>query len=87
MFIRADAKGNIPLLKHEQTHQRQMADDGVFVFWFRYLFQPKWRQHYEIEAYKVQIAAGASLDGCASLLSSMYFLDINFYQAKDLLKA
>ena len=86
MLIRKDCRDNVPLIKHEQVHQRQMYEDGWFVFVFRYLFSRKWRQHYEVEAYRTQIAAGASLDGCAAHLAGMYYLNITFEQAKILLK-
>jgi hypothetical protein len=86
MFIRADAKGNKALLAHELTHQRQMREDGILLFWIRYLFIKKWRKAYEVEAYKVQIKNGASLSGCAQLLSSMYYLNITYEEAKKLLR-
>lgn len=85
MFIRADYKDDAPLIKHEQTHQQQMRNDGVLVFWAKYLFNRKCRQAYEVEAYKVQIAAGANIDLCAGYLASMYYLSITVDQAKDLL--
>ena len=86
MFIRHDCKSNEPLHQHEKTHQRQMREDWTIVFWMRYLFSRKWRMHYEIEAYKAQIKAGASLDGCAEHLANMYYLGITVDQAKELLK-
>jgi hypothetical protein len=86
MFIRKDCKGDEPLHQHEKVHQRQMREDGTIVFWVKYLFSRKCRMKYEIEAYKCQIANGASLDGCARNLASMYYLGITFGQAKELLK-
>lgn len=86
MFIRKDCRDNKPLHLHEAIHQRQMQEDWTIVFWMRYLLSRKWRQRYEVEAYKAQIAAGASLDGCAAHLSGMYYLNITFEQAKILLK-
>ena len=86
MFIRKDCKGNEPLLIHEKVHQRQMREDWTIVFWMRYLFSRKWRMQYEVEAYKAQIRAGASLDGCANHLANMYYLNITTEQAKSLLK-
>lgn len=62
-----------------------MRRDGVIKFWFRYLFSRKWRMRYEIEAYKAQIKAGASIDGCAEHLANMYYLGITVDQAKELL--
>ena len=86
MFIRHDCRDNKPLHLHEQVHQRQMREAWTVVFWFRYLLSKKWRQRYEVEAYKAQIAAGASLHGCAQLLSSMYLLGISYDKACALLK-
>ena len=86
MFIRWDCRDNKPLHLHEAVHQRQMREDWTVVFWFRYLLSKKWRQRYEVEAYKAQIAAGASLQGCAQLLSSMYLLGISYDKAYALLK-
>jgi len=86
MFIRADCRDNKPLLIHEQVHQRQMLEDGILKFWFRYLFCPSCRLRYEVEAYRAQIAAGTPLDVCAVHLAGMYYLDMSFDQARDLLK-
>lgn len=86
MFIRHDCRDNKPLHLHEAIHQRQMREDWTLVFWMRYLFSRKWRQRYEVEAYKAQIAAGASLDGCAFNLSQMYYLNITLEEAKSLLQ-
>jgi len=85
MFIKKAYKDDISLLKHEQTHRQQMRKDWTIVFWFRYLLFKKWRMYYEVEAYKVQIANGASLNSCAHNLSKLYFLKITFEQAKKLL--
>jgi len=85
MIIRKDCQHSVPLHKHEETHQEQMRRDGVLKFWFRYLFSKKHRLNYEVEAYKVQISHGASLDGCAKNLSIMYYLGISFETAKNLL--
>ena len=86
MFIREDCADNAPLHIHEGIHQRQMREDWTVVFWCRYLLSRRWRQRYEVEAYKAQIQAGASLEGCAEWLSSMYYLGITYEQARQLLK-
>jgi len=85
MFIRRNCRDDKPLHLHEQVHQRQMREDWTLVFWMRYLFSRKWRQKYEVEAYKAQIKAGASIDGCAEHLANMYYLGITVDQAKELL--
>ena len=86
MFIRADCKDNAPLRIHEGIHQRQMREDGVFKFWYRYLFQARWRQLYEVEAYRAQIAAGGSRHACAAHLAGLYRLHLSFEQAMQLLR-
>jgi len=86
MIIRKDSQHSVPLHKHEETHQEQMRRDGVIKFWFRYLFSKKHRLNYEVEAYRAQIAAGASLDSCAAYLAGMYYLGIDFEQARCLLR-
>tara|TARA_R110002126_G_scaffold141146_7_gene286064 strand:+ start:2065 stop:2385 length:321 start_codon:yes stop_codon:yes gene_type:complete len=86
MFIRYDCRNSEPLHIHEGVHQQQMRDDWTVVFWFRYLSSKKWRQHYEVEAYKAQVAAGENRDACALYLSGLYYLDLSFEQAVELLK-
>ena len=44
------------------------------------------RLKYEVEAYRAQIAAGAGLDSCAAYLAGMYYLGIDFEQARCLLR-
>ena len=86
MIIRYDLRNSKQLHIHEGVHQQQMRATGVLKFWFRYLFNPRWRQAYEIEAYKAQIQAGGNRDVCAVYLAGMYHLDITFDQAMELLK-
>lgn len=86
MFINEQCRDDIPLLRHEEDHQRQMCRDGILTFWFRYALSKKHRQAYEVEAYKVQIAAGASLESCANHLVNMYYLGITIEEARELLK-
>ena len=86
MFIKEQYRNDKPLHLHEQTHQEQMRRDGLLTFWFRYALSKKHRQAYEVEAYKVQIAAGASLESCANHLVNMYYLGITIEEARELLK-
>ena len=86
MFIKHQYKDSVALHKHEETHQKQMRDNGVFKFWFTYIFHPCCRLAYEVEAYKVSIEHGTPIDVCAVHLAGMYYLDINFDQARELLK-
>ena len=55
---------------------------GALTGWWRYLTSKAHRQAYEVEAYKVQIANGASVFSCAVQLSNGYGL--NLTQAKSL---
>lgn len=79
------------LIAHEEQHQRQMAKLGTFgfiLFWFKYLVSKKFRKKVEIEAYKVSIENGLSIEAASMNLSSkMYGLDISRQEAINLLKA
>ena len=86
MFIKAQFKHSVALHKHEETHQMQMRRDGLLKFWARYLFCPSCRLAYEVEAYKVSIEHGTPIDVCAIYLAGMYYFDMSFDEAKQLLK-
>ena len=81
------AKGNVPYLAHEQVHAMQQEVDGVLTFWWRYLTSKAHRQAYEVEAYKVQIANGASIFSCAIQLSNGYGLNLTQAEALKLLES
>lgn len=51
--IPADFQINRPLLKHEQTHEKQQGGDPE-AWWDRYIADPKFRADQELEAYRVQ---------------------------------
>lgn len=85
ILIHPRSKGDTPLIAHEQVHQRQMSKVGTATFWWRYLFSRAFRQAREIEAYKVQIARGASAITCARHLATNYRLGITQAQALELL--
>jgi len=77
-----------PLIAHETCHQKQMEALGSFgsvKFWFKYWFSKSFRQAAEVEAYKISIANGESINLSAMYLSSGYSLGLSFQQAKDLL--
>ncbi len=80
------AKGNAAYLAHEMVHVDQQWAFGTLTFWRRYLFDKAFRQTREVEAYKAQIAAGASLVGCATSLATEYRLDLTTAQAMALLE-
>jgi len=75
-----------PLLAHERCHQAQMARVGTLRWWWRYLTSKAFRQASEVEAYQVQIAAGANPDACARYLAESYWLGIDYATAYALLK-
>ncbi len=79
------------LMAHEAVHQKQMNKLGSFgfiKFWFKYWFSKEFRKNSEVEAYKVSIANGQNIDGCARHLSGyMYNLGITYQEAVDLLKS
>jgi hypothetical protein len=79
------------LVAHEMCHQKQMSELGAFgfvKFWFKYLTSKDFKKKVEVEAYKVSIANGQSIESCAKHLSGpLYKLGITYQQALDLLKA
>lgn len=78
--------GDAALIAHEQMHAEQMREVGGAVqFWLRYLLCRDCRQRFEVEAYRVQIAHGASIEGCARNLVAHYRLRIDLPTARRLL--
>jgi len=86
ILMRPDFANSTALITHERTHQAQMARMGTFTFWRKYLASKSFRQAMEVEAYKAQIAAGASLITCARHLATDYRLGITQAQAMVLLQ-
>lgn len=80
------AKTDVAYLRHEQCHATQQKRMGVIAFWYLYLMDKTSRKWIEVEAYRVQIDHGASLDYCAHQLATGYGLDIDFETAKQLLE-
>lgn len=85
ILIRPEFIKNKPLIAHEMVHQRQMLHLGVWTFWFRYLTSKDFRLNVELEAYRVQVKEGASLDRAAQNLTK-YWLSITNTEAKNLLE-
>ncbi len=79
-------RSNTPLRVHELVHVEQLKRDGTLTFWWRYLTNRTHRLNYEVEAYKAQIAAGASQITCAMHLATDYRLGITQAQAMQLLE-
>ena len=65
-------RGQYAYVAHEQCHQEQMRKTGTWTFWWRYLTDQQFRINAEVEAYKVQIEFGETLDYCAYQLSIGY---------------
>lgn len=86
IFIRPEWADDAPLVAHEMRHQDQMRRDGLVRWWWRYAFSKSWRQVYEVDAYRVQIAYGASLRVCAAHLAEKYGLDLTVQDAINLLE-
>jgi len=68
------------------VHVEQQRNAGVLTFWWRYLTNKAHRLNYEVEAYKAQIAAGASQITCARHLATDYRLGITQAEALKLLE-
>ena len=81
------AKNDTAYLRHEQTHATQQKRMGVFIFWWLYLTDKTARKWIEVEAYKVQIANGASVFSCAVQLSNGYGLNLTQAESLKLLEA
>lgn len=73
------------LIAHEQKHAEQMRAAGTLTWWARYLLSRDFRRQQEVEAYRVQIERGASLEGCARNLATLYSLGIDLPTARELL--
>lgn len=71
-----------PLMRHEETHARQQKITGIEEWWERFLVDPAFRLSQELEAYREQYRAMASLPLgtvvgylehiCADLSGEMY---------------
>ncbi len=80
------ARNDRPYHRHEFTHVTQMERIGTLAFWWRYLTDKGFRLATEVEAYKVQISAGASRERCELALATGYGLNLTLFQAEELLK-
>lgn len=73
------------LIAHEQVHAAQQREHGWLKWWAKYLLRRDFRQAQEVAAYRVQIRHGASFEGCARNLATMYRLGIDVRTARMLL--
>ena len=83
ILVQPRYKEDKALLEHEIEHTRQMEYMGTWTFWFKYIFSKSFRLTVEVDAYRVQIAHGASPIRCASNLCTLYALGITQQQALD----
>ena len=79
------ARHDSTYLAHEQCHADQQRKHGVLRFWWLYLRNNLFRLLVEVDAYKVQVAAGASPSYCAHQLSTGYGLNLSYNDALKLL--
>lgn len=90
IFIIPEQKNNIPLIEHEKQHVRQFFVYFI-LFPFLYLFNRKFRQKFEIEAYRKQLKFIPQEEQTkyrykfAYCLSAFYRLNINIEESYNLL--
>jgi hypothetical protein len=84
-FIRPQFINDVGLIAHENTHQQQFWRSPLLMG-LRYLLSRKWRQQYEVEAYRAQLACESNgLDVFAFDLATKYDLGISVAEARALL--
>lgn len=85
ILIRPECSNDAGLIAHERVHVRQWRESWG-MFWPRYLFSKKWRQRYEVEAYREQLQyAPGSLETFSAYLFTKYRLGISLDVARFLL--
>lgn len=86
ILIRNNHRNNAALLKHEEKHIEQQKDSSLIIWIYKYLTDLKFRQEMEIEAYKVSLAYGISLQYCVKELYYKHDLNMSFNEIKKLLR-
>lgn len=72
-------------LAHELVHVAQQRRNGL-LFFLQYVFSPRWRVRYEVEAYQVDLEHGRSPEDVARALSGpLYLWPCSYDEALDLL--
>jgi len=91
IYVLPGHENNQRLLRHERKHLEQIEREGRLLFAIKYLY---WlcrygyqKYPYEVEAYKEQIANGASVLSCAVQLSNGYGLNLTQAESLKLLEA
>jgi len=86
IIIASDTYNKAALIEHERCHQHQMLRDGYWTWLSRYVFDLRWRQQYEVEAYRVWVQHSPDdLMRCARDLVNGYDLLLTFDGAVKLL--
>ena len=86
VLVRPERKDDAVLLAHEAVHAEQQERAGWWRWVWRYLMNPGWRLHYEVEAYRVSVSLNpAGLHRYANALATLYRLDLTYAQARALL--
>ena len=71
------------LIEHEKVHLRQQLKFCLVGFAVLYFFSKKWRYRFELEAYRVSVRYGLTLEQAASYLSGpLYGYLVTKHQAK-----
>lgn len=86
IFIKNVCRGDEGLHQHELEHIRQAYKTLLLPHALLYLLWGPYRQWAEVEAYKVSIAYGMSVDLAARYLSTNYRLGVSLAEARELLK-
>lgn len=85
IFLKENKKGNEELLEHEKVHIKQQYKWLIIPYFFMYKLSKKWRQRWEVEAFKVSVNEGLPITLAAQWLSTKYNLDLSYKQAINLL--
>ena len=83
-LIRPKFRGVKFIVEHEKVHTRQ-----ILKWWILqpilYQFSKKWRLKFELEAYKVSVEHGQSIDSAAWAIANAYGLDVTTEEVRELL--
>jgi hypothetical protein len=92
ILLHPSRAGDQALIAHEREHCAQIEREGCLLFWLMYLTSREQRLDYEVDAYRVQIAAypqaerPARLEAAAGRLARSYWLRITIDEARELLQ-
>jgi hypothetical protein len=96
IYVPSGATIGPDLLVHEGTHERQQALMGIEQWWNMYLGDKTFRLREEVEAYAAQYnyvdkryrnsVAQRYLAAYAKHLSTLYGVDVNFFEAFTMIK-